>query len=101
MSRNYKFHNPNGLYFVSFSVVFWLSVFIKEEYNEILITNLKYCQKYKGLNLYAYCIMPNHLHIVFSAEQGNPSNILRDYKRATAKALIASVKGNPKESRKI
>ncbi len=101
MSRHYKFHNPNGLYFVSFSVVFWLSVFIREEYNELLITNLKYCQKHKGLNLYAYCIMPNHLHIVFNAEHGNPSNLLRDYKRATAKALITSVKENPKESRKI
>ena len=24
MSRNYKFHNPAGLYFVSFAVVGWL-----------------------------------------------------------------------------
>jgi hypothetical protein len=24
MSRNYKFHNPKGLYFVSFAVVNWL-----------------------------------------------------------------------------
>jgi hypothetical protein len=24
MSRNYKFHNPEGLYFISFAVVGWL-----------------------------------------------------------------------------
>lgn len=24
MSRNYKFHNPEGVYFVSFAVVGWL-----------------------------------------------------------------------------
>ncbi|PRZ21567.1 hypothetical protein BC624_1085 [Flavobacterium granuli] len=24
MSRNYKFHNPEGLYFISFAVVAWL-----------------------------------------------------------------------------
>ncbi|AMC09922.1 hypothetical protein Lupro_01015 [Lutibacter profundi] len=27
MSRNYKFHNPEGLYFVNFAVVDWLNVF--------------------------------------------------------------------------
>ena len=27
MSRNYKFHNPEGLYFVSFAVVGWLDVY--------------------------------------------------------------------------
>ena len=26
MSRNYKFHNPEGLYFISFAVVGWLDV---------------------------------------------------------------------------
>jgi len=26
MSRNYKFHNPEGLYFLSFAVVEWLDV---------------------------------------------------------------------------
>ncbi len=27
MSRNYKFHNPDGVYFVSFAVVEWIEVF--------------------------------------------------------------------------
>ncbi len=27
MSRNYKFHNPDGVYFVSFAVVEWIAVF--------------------------------------------------------------------------
>ncbi|WP_417609987.1 hypothetical protein [Owenweeksia hongkongensis] len=28
MSRNYKFHNPDGVYFVSFAVVEWLDVWL-------------------------------------------------------------------------
>ena len=32
MSRNYKFHNPEGVYFVSFAVIEWLDVFIRNEY---------------------------------------------------------------------
>ena len=35
MSRNYKFHNLEGLYFISFAVVGWLDVFIRNEYKEI------------------------------------------------------------------
>lgn len=37
MSRNYKFHNPEGLYFVGFAVVGWLDVFTRNEYKDILI----------------------------------------------------------------
>ena len=31
MSRNYKFYNPEGVYFVSFAVIEWLDVFIRNE----------------------------------------------------------------------
>jgi hypothetical protein len=29
MSRKYKFHNPEGLYFVSFAVVNWKDIFTR------------------------------------------------------------------------
>ncbi len=35
MSRNYKFHNPEAVYFVSFAVVEWINVFTRNEYKEI------------------------------------------------------------------
>jgi hypothetical protein len=37
MSRNYKFHNTDGVYFVSFAVIDWLDVFIRNEYKNILL----------------------------------------------------------------
>ena len=37
MSRNYKFHNPDGVYFISIAVVEWLDVFTRSEYKTILI----------------------------------------------------------------
>ncbi|MEB4759222.1 hypothetical protein [Chryseobacterium indologenes] len=44
MSRNYKFHNPEELYFVSLAVVGWLDVFINE-YKELLLESIRFCQK--------------------------------------------------------
>ena len=42
MSRNYKFHNSEGVYFISFAVVGWLDVFTRNEYKNILIDSLHY-----------------------------------------------------------
>ncbi|MBI9058466.1 MAG: transposase [Labilibaculum sp.] len=101
MSRNYKFHNPEGVYFISFAVVEWIDVFIKSEYKSILIDSLHYCQKNKGMEIFAWCIMTNHVHLVFrSANEQKPEQLLGDFKRFTSKALVKAIKTNSRESRK-
>lgn len=101
MSRNYKFHNPEGLYFVSFAVVDWLDVFTRNEYKDILIDSLSYCQKHKGMEIFAWCIMTNHVHLVFrSINDLHPSSLLGDFKRFTSKAIVTAIQENPKENRK-
>ena len=101
MSRNYKFHNPEGLYFVSFAVVEWLDVFTRNEYKDILVESLSYCQKHKGMEIFAWCIMTNHVHLVFRSINGlDPANLLGDFKRFTSKAIVKAIQENPRESRK-
>jgi len=101
MSRNYKFHNPEGVYFVSFAVVGWLDVFTRNEYKDIIIDSLQYCQKEKGMEIYAWCIMTNHIHLVFrSTKDQKPELLLGDFKRFTSKAIVKAIQDNPKESRK-
>ncbi|WP_163323670.1 REP-associated tyrosine transposase [Draconibacterium mangrovi] len=101
MSRKYKFHNPDGIYFVSFAVEGWVDVFTRNEYKNILVENLKYCQKYKGLEIFAWCIMTNHLHLVIrTKEVASLSDILRDYKKYTSKAIKSAIVENLQESRK-
>jgi len=101
MSRNYKFHNPEGAYFVSFAVVEWIDVFTRNEYKDILLESLSYSQQNKGMEIYAWCIMTNHLHLVFkSIGENKPENLLGDFKRFTSKKIIQAIIDNPKESRK-
>src|SRR5690606_10766785 len=101
MSRNYKFHNPEGLYFVSFAVVEWLDVFTRIEYKNILLNSLAFCQKEKGMQIIAWCIMTNHMHLIFRSINGErPEMLLGDFKRFTSKALVKAISENPKESRK-
>ncbi len=100
MSRNYKFHNKSGLYFVSFATVYWIDVFTREKYFMILAESVEYCRKHKGMELYAYCFMPSHVHLMFRASEDNPSEMIRDLKGYTSRKLIKSIKNNPQESRK-
>ena len=101
MSRNYKFHNPEGIYFVSFAVVEWIDVFTRNEYKNILLESLEYSQKEKGMEIFAWCIMTNHVHLVFRSVKGQkPELLLGDIKRYTSKAIVKAIKENPRESRK-
>lgn len=101
MSRNWRIYNQQGLHFISFATVGWIDVFARLIYKDIIIESLSYCQKEKGLELYAWCIMTNHIHIIARAKEGYElSNILRDLKRHTSKAILQAIKDNPQESRK-
>jgi REP element-mobilizing transposase RayT len=101
MSRKYKFHNPEGLYFITFTVQGWVDVFTRNEYKDILIDNLAYCQKEKGLELFAWCIMTNHVHLIAKAEGKNSlSDIIRDFKKYTSKAIFKAITDNNFESRR-
>ena len=99
MSEKYK-TDSDGLYFVSFSVVGWMDVFVRREYQDILIDSISYCQQHKNLKIYCYCIMLSHIHFITYSEMGELSSILRDMKAFTAKALIKAIEENPQESRK-
>jgi putative transposase len=101
MSRGYKFQNPAGLYFVSFAVVGWIDVFTRVIYKDIVVNSLKYCQAEKGLNLYAWVVMTNHIHLIAEAKEGYlMQNIIRDLKRHTSKQLLKTIIENQEESRK-
>ncbi len=99
MSRAYKTYE-GGLFFVTLTVVGWIDIFTRREYADTLILNLKYCQQKKGLQIYAYCIMSSHVHLIAAAETGLLNNILRDFKSYTSKQLIKQIAENPQESRK-
>lgn len=100
MSRNYKIHDPRGVYFLTFATVGWIDVFTRPVYKELLIDSIKHCQQHKGLLVHAWCIMSNHVHIIASTQGNSISDILRDLKKFTSKRIIEEITQNPQESRK-
>lgn len=101
MSTKYKFGENEIAHFVTFSVVIWIDALTRNEYKEIIVESLKYCISEKGLNLHAWIIMSNHVHLIVSAKKEFViSHILRDLKKYTSKQIYTSIQGNARESRR-
>jgi REP element-mobilizing transposase RayT len=100
MSRKYKFAEKDGAYFVSFATVYWIDVFTRIDYFDTIIESLDYCRKNKGMEIYGYCIMPSHIHLIFRSSLGDPSGLMRDFKGFTSRKMLKAIAENPQESRK-
>lgn len=100
MSRKYKFHSKQSAYFISFATVYWLDIFTRQEYFNVLEESIDFCRKEKGMEVFAYCFMPSHVHLIFRSSNENPSGLIRDFKGFTARKLIKAIEENPQESRK-
>lgn len=101
MPSKYKIIDHQAPHFITFAVVEWVDALSRQQYKDIIIESLRHCQQAKGLILYAYVIMNNHIHLIVSAnEEFNLSDILRDMKKFTSKALIQQISGNMQESRR-
>ncbi|MDN4166215.1 transposase [Cytophagales bacterium LB-30] len=100
MAFAYIVRDQSAVHFVIFTVHQWVDVFTRQIYSEELVKNLRYCQENKGLEVYGWVIMSNHIHLILRAKNENLSDIIRDFKKYTAKKIYQLIKDNPEESRK-
>ena len=100
MSDNYKIKDKDKPYYLTLTVINWIDVFTRTNQKLLITNSLDYCIKNKGLVVYAYVIMPNHIHMICKAEgEQELSEILRDFKTYTSKKIIEQIEEEP-ESRK-
>ena len=52
MSRQYKFPDKEGLYFVSFAMVYWTDVFVREVYSSIITEHLNFYSRERGMDIF-------------------------------------------------
>lgn len=100
MSTKYKVRNPDRAYFITITTVKWVDIFTRLEQKKIIVDSLRYCQEKKGLEIYAFVIMPSHIHMLCGAvgEMGL-EGIIRDFKKFTSKRIVEAIMEG-KESRR-
>ncbi|MCG8409428.1 MAG: hypothetical protein MI923_29840 [Phycisphaerales bacterium] len=73
-------------YFCTVTILDWLPIFIDTRYIEPIIDSLRFCRERKELQLFAFVIMPNHLHLIAGSDS-DLQVIMRDFKRFTSRTI--------------
>lgn len=88
--ERYRIHSDGTVYFVTFSVVKWLPVFVSAEACKIVTNSFNFCHANKGLRVNAYVVMPTHLHAIVFDAGFRPSQLERtlwDLRKFTGRQL--------------
>ncbi len=89
------------VFFTTDTVVDWVDIFTRPVYKHILLESLTYCQKNKGLIIYAWVLMSNHLHMISGSKgEYKVSDIMRDFKKFTSKEILRTLLADSTESRR-
>ena len=100
MGFAYKITNQHNTHFITCTVYQWVDVFSRKAYADIFLDSIRYCQQAKGLKVYGWVIMTNHVHLIIGSDEQCLSDVIRDFKKYTATQIVKSIASNERESRK-
>jgi len=82
----YKIYEPTHPHFVTCTILNWIPIFTRKETTQIIFDSLNHLKEVDNLNLYAYAILENHLHMIVSSD--DLSATMRKFKRHTSKKIL-------------
>jgi REP element-mobilizing transposase RayT len=91
MSTGYQISEQDELHYVTFQIVRWVDIFTRQVYRDIVIDSLKFCRQHKGLEIYAFVIMSNHIHLLMRSQEARLSDTIREFKSFTAKKILEAI----------
>jgi REP element-mobilizing transposase RayT len=99
MKDGYVIRDQSLPHFITPTAVDWIDIFTRQTYRDIVIECLDYCIKNKGMILYGYVIMSNHIHLIIQSENGKLSDLIRDFKKFIAKNILDKIQNSPESRR--
>jgi REP element-mobilizing transposase RayT len=88
-------------YYITMTVGGWIDIFTRKNHRYAIINSLKYCQEEKGLIIYAYVIMSNHIHMIVDSNGSfTLKEIIRDFKKFTSKKILQQIQCETESRRK-
>jgi REP element-mobilizing transposase RayT len=85
------------LYFITATICGWKPLFSKQVNAEIILASLTWLRKEKRMNLYAFVLMPSHLHAIVKPLDRTIGALLQNFSSFTAHALLRQLR-NEKQS---
>ena len=82
-----------GLLFVTNTVLNWTPIFHLRRYAETVTGSLRYCIENQWFELFAYVLMPNHIHLILKLNENHSiEQILRDFNKYTAQQILLTMR---------
>ena len=90
--KEFDYSNPAQVYFLTICASEGTSPFLDKDLSSQTIKSLFFYRNQRGIRLYSYCVMPDHLHLVMSpANEFGVSQFVSNLKSYTTK--LAQEKG--------
>jgi REP element-mobilizing transposase RayT len=92
-----RMFNDQKIYFTTATILKWLNLFERDEYKDVLISSLRHLIQNERLYVYAFVIMPNHLHIIWSENiRKTKETVKTSFFKFTSKQFLKGLKqANP------
>lgn len=92
MTHKYPVAEPQGCYYLTLNTIDRVDIFVRPFFKQIIVESLNYFIEKKGLIVYGWCLMTNHLHLIVQPGDGfELSPLVRDFKAFTAKIILADL----------
>jgi REP element-mobilizing transposase RayT len=91
----YAITDTSAPHFLTFTVLNWLPVFTRPGTVQIILDALTFRQQHKGVKVYGYVILENHMHCILEASDLGQQ--VHDLKAFTAKEILDYLKENKAE----
>ena len=82
MGTAYQIRDREATHYMTFQVVVWADIFSRQVYRDVVIDSFKFCRHSKGMELSAYVIITNHVHVIIRSKTGELSGLVRDFKNS-------------------
>lgn len=99
MKEGYVIRDQEKAHFITATVVDWIDIFTRKNYRDCVVDCLDFCIKHKRMILYGYVIMSNHIHLIIQSSDGKLSDLIRDFKKFTAKTILDKIQTEPESRR--
>ncbi len=89
-----SFHDPTHLYFITTTIIEWKHLFTKPEYMNIPLNSLAWMRQQKRISLFAFVLMPSHLHAILKPEKDSIGEVVQQFASFTVHEILEKLKAN-------
>jgi putative transposase len=80
------------------TILEWKHLLKQDMYKDIIISSLQFLVKEGRLKVYAFCIMSNHIHVIWQVQANHqPKDVQLSFMKFTAQMIIKDLRNNHKE----